>query len=138
MIFVAEVASTFNEQLLSNYLLNNTADNKKRAFLINRQMDAIRGTIFRQTMFAEFEKLAHASAEAGEPLTLERFREIYAGCSSCTSAPISRSTTSWPRVPADSAFLRAFYVYKYATGMSAAIALPSALPEAARAIWKTT
>ena len=67
VIFVAEVASTFNEQLLSRYLLENARNDEERAFLINRQLDAMRGTIFRQTMFAEFEKLTHASCEAGEP-----------------------------------------------------------------------
>ena len=78
-LFVAEVASTFNEAMLGQYLLRHARDKQQRAMLINRQIDAIRSTIFRQTMFAEFEKLAHASAEAGEPLTLERLKEIYHG-----------------------------------------------------------
>jgi oligoendopeptidase F len=124
VIFVAEVASTFNEQLLSNYLLNNAANGKERAFLINRQLDAIRGTIFRQTMFAEFEKLAHASAEAGEPLTLERFREIYGGLLKLYFGPEfvldDELSLECLRIPH---FYRAFYVYKYATGMSAAMSL---------------
>ena len=77
VIFVAEVASTFNEQLLSGYMLKNARNKTERAYLLNRQIDAMRATIFRQTMFAEFEKLSHASAEAGEPLTLDRFQEIY-------------------------------------------------------------
>ena len=68
MIFVAEVASTFNEQLLSRYLLDRARNDQERAFLINRQIDAMRGTIIRQTMFAEFEKIAHHSVESGEPL----------------------------------------------------------------------
>jgi oligoendopeptidase F len=124
VIFVAEVASTFNEQLLSDYLLKNAADNKERAFLINRQLDAIRGTIFRQTMFAEFEKLAHASTEAGEPLTLEKFREIYAGLLRLYFGPDfaidDELSLECLRIPH---FYRAFYVYKYATGMSAAMTL---------------
>ena len=76
-IFVAEVASTFNEQLLSRHLLARARDDQQRAFLINRQIDAMRGTIIRQTMFAEFEKQIHASAESGEPLTVDRLKEIY-------------------------------------------------------------
>ena len=73
-IFVAEVASTFNEQLLSQHLLQRADDDQQRAYLINREIDGIRGTIVRQTMFAEFEKLTHALAEAGEPLTVDRSR----------------------------------------------------------------
>jgi oligoendopeptidase F len=72
-IFVAEVASTFNEQLVSRHLLARARDDRQRAFLINRQIDAMRGTIIRQTMFAEFEKQIHATAESGEPLTIDRF-----------------------------------------------------------------
>jgi len=124
VIFVAEVASTFNEQLLSNYLLNNAAGDEERAFLVNRQLDAMRGTIFRQTMFAEFEKLAHESAESGEPLTLERFREIYAGLLRLYFGPDfaidDELSLECLRIPH---FYRAFYVYKYATGMSAAMSL---------------
>jgi oligoendopeptidase F len=123
-LFVAEVASTFNEQLLSNHLLKQARDNQERAFLLNRQIDAIRATIFRQTMFAEFEKLTHASVEAGEPLTLDRIQGIYHGLLKLYFGP---NFTLDPeldleclRVPH---FYRAFYVYKYATGMSAAMAL---------------
>ena len=76
-IFVAEVASTFNEQLLSKHLLDNARDDKHRAYLLNREIDGIRGTIIRQTMFAEFEKITHAMAEAGEALTLQAFQEVY-------------------------------------------------------------
>jgi oligoendopeptidase F len=123
-LFVAEVASTFNEQLLSQHLLAHARDKRERAFLLNRQIDAIRSTIFRQTMFAEFEKLAHASVEAGEPLTLDCIKEIYHGLLKLYFGP---NFTLDPeldleclRVPH---FYRAFYVYKYATGMSAAMAL---------------
>jgi oligoendopeptidase F len=124
VIFVAEVASTFNEQLLSNYLLKNAASDEERAFLINRQLDAMRATIFRQTMFAEFEKLAHQSAESGEPLTLDRFREIYGGLLKLYFGPDfaidDELNLECLRIPH---FYHAFYVYKYATGMSAAISL---------------
>jgi oligoendopeptidase F len=124
VIFVAEVASTFNEQLLSRYLLDHARDDQERAFLINRQIDAMRGTIIRQTMFAEFEKIAHHSVESGEPLTLDKCREIYRqllklyfGPDFTLDADLSLECLRIPH------FYRAFYVYKYATGMSAAIAL---------------
>jgi oligoendopeptidase F len=123
-IFVAEVASTFNEQLLSNHLLTHARDDRQRAFLINRQIDAMRGTIIRQTMFAEFEKLSHESAEAGEPLTIDRLTEIYRGLLELYFGPDftldDELKLECLRIPH---FYRAFYVYKYATGMSAAIAL---------------
>ena len=123
-IFVAEVASTFNEQLLSGYMLKNAKDKQERAFLLNRQIDAIRATIFRQTMFAEFEKLTHASVESGEPLTLDRLKEIYHGLLKLYFGPEFTLDPELDleclRVPH---FYRAFYVYKYATGMSAAMAL---------------
>jgi len=124
VIFVAEVASTFNETLLSRHLLKNARDDKERAYLLNREIDSIKNTVFRQTMFAEFEKLAHASAEAGEPLTLDRFKEIYHGLLRLYFGPefaIDKELDlECLRIPH---FYRGFYVYKYATGMSAAIAL---------------
>ncbi|TWT39493.1 oligoendopeptidase F [Blastopirellula retiformator] len=123
-IFVAEVASTFNEQLLSQYLQENASDDKQRAYLINRDIDAIRGTIIRQTMFAEFEKITHAMCEAGEPLTVRTFQEAYHGLLSKYFGPDFVIDDELPlecfRIPH---FYRAFYVYKYATGLSAAIAL---------------
>src|SRR6185369_11001436 len=76
-IFVAEVASTFNEQLLARHMMKRATSDKQRAFLINREIDSIRGTIVRQTMFAEFERLTHALVEAGEPVTLDRFKSEY-------------------------------------------------------------
>lgn len=124
VIFVAEVASTFNEELLSRHLLAQAEDDQRRAYLINRQIDAMRATIFRQTMFAEFEKRTHASAEQGEPLTVERFRaiyqellELYFGPDFALDEALSLECFRIPH------FYRAFYVYKYATGMSASIAL---------------
>ena len=123
-LFVAEVASTFNETLLSRYMLKNARDDKERAYLLNHEIDSIRATIFRQTMFAEFEKLTHASAEAGEPLTLERFKDIYHGLLAAYFGPAFTLDADLDlecfRVPH---FYRTFYVYKYATSMSAAIAL---------------
>ena len=124
VIFVAEVASTFNEQLLSKHLLEKARDDTERAFLINRQIDAIRGTLIRQTMFAEFEKIAHASAESGEPLTLDKFKEIYRELLKLYFGPDfaldDELSLECLRIPH---FYRAFYVYKYATGISAAMAL---------------
>jgi oligoendopeptidase F len=123
-IFVAEVASTFNEQLLSHYLLENAKSDKERAYLINRDIDAIRGTIIRQTMFAEFEKITHEMAEAGEPLTLAAFKSVYRNLLELYFGPDftldDEMSIECLRIPH---FYRAFYVYKYATGLSAAIAL---------------
>lgn len=123
-IFVAEVASTFNEQLLSKHLLAQAGSREQRAYLINRELDAIRGTIIRQTMFAEFEKISHATAEANEPLTLERFQSIYRTLLEQYFGPEfvldDELSLECFRIPH---FYRAFYVYKYATGLSAAIAL---------------
>jgi oligoendopeptidase F len=123
-IFVAEVASTFNEQLLSRHLMAKAKSEKQRAFLINREIDAIRGTIIRQTMFAEFERITHSLVEAGEPLTVERFRKEYRGLLDLYFGPDfvvdDELSLECFRIPH---FYRAFYVYKYATGLSAAIAL---------------
>jgi oligoendopeptidase F len=123
-IFVAEVASTFNEQLLGKYLMDRAKTEQERAYLVNKEIDDIRGTIIRQTMFAEFEKLAHESAEANEPLTLDRFKEIYRSLLEQYFGPDfaidDELSLECLRIPH---FYRAFYVYKYATGLSAAIAL---------------
>lgn len=123
-IFVAEVASTFNEQLLSRHLMDRAKSDQERAYLINREIDAIRGTIVRQTMFAEFEKITHEMAEAGEPLTLEAFRQAYRGLLDAYFGPDfvvdECLELECLRIPH---FYNAFYVYKYATGLSAAIAL---------------
>jgi oligoendopeptidase F len=123
-IFVAEVASTFNEQLLARHLMKRAKTGPERAYLINRQLDGIRGTIIRQTMFAEFEKITHALVEAGEPLTVETLRreyrkllEAYFGPEFAIDKELELECLRIPH------FYRAFYVYKYATGLSAAIAL---------------
>jgi oligoendopeptidase F len=123
-IFVAEVASTFNEELLSHYLLEHAGSDKERAYLINREIDDIRATLVRQTMFAEFEKTTHAMAEAGEPLTKESFQKAYRELLEAYFGPDftldEELSLECFRIPH---FYRAFYVYKYATGISAAIAL---------------
>jgi len=123
-IFVAEVASTFNEQLLSRYLLQRAKSDKEHAYLINREIDAIRGTIIRQTMFAEFEKIAHALVEAGEPLTVDCLKTEYGKLLDAYFGPefvIDEALKlECLRIPH---FYSPFYVYKYATGLSAAIAL---------------
>ncbi len=129
-IFLAEVASTFNEELLTHYLLENTEDKAMRAYLINRQIDDIRGTVIRQTMFAEFEKIAHAKEETGEPLTLDTFRGIYRGLLEAYFGEgftiDSELELECLRIPH---FYSAFYVYKYATGLSAAVALATQVRE---------
>ncbi len=138
-LFVAEVASTFNESLLSKHLLDRAKDKRERAYLLNRQIDSIRATIFRQTMFAEFEKLAHASAEAGEPLTLDRLKEIYHGLLAQYFGPNFALDPELDleclRVPH---FYRTFYVYKYATGMSAAMALVERVTGGGAGNWTIT
>jgi oligoendopeptidase F len=123
-IFLAEVASTFNEILLTEHLLASTQDRAMRAYLINRQVDDLRGTLFRQTMFAEFEKLTHEAEESGAALTLESFRTMYRGLLEAYfgSGVILDHELELEclRIPH---FYSAFYVYKYATGISAAITL---------------
>lgn len=131
-IFVAEVASTFNEQLLSRHLLEQARDDQQRAYLINREIDSIRATIVRQTMFAEFEKLTHEMAESGGPLTVQTFKEVYRDLLARYFGPDfvvdDELTLECFRIPH---FYRAFYVYKYATGLSAAIALSRRVLEGA-------
>lgn len=123
-IFVAEVASTFNEQLLTAHMMENAEDDQYRAYLINRELDAIRGTILRQTMFAEFEKITHEMAQAGQPLTVQDFKDVYFQLLKDYFGPDfsldDELALECFRIPH---FYRAFYVYKYATGLSAAIAL---------------
>jgi oligoendopeptidase F len=129
-IFVAEVASTFNEQLLTRLLLRRAASPQERAAILSREIDSIRSTIVRQTMFAEFERQSHASAEAGEPLTLDRLRSIYRGLLDAYFGPrfaVDRQLElECLRIPH---FYNAFYVYKYATGLAAAITLAKRVAE---------
>jgi oligoendopeptidase F len=123
-IFLAEVASTFNEELLTHHLLETTDNPRMRAHLLNRQIDDLRGTIYRQTMFAEFEKMIHERQEEGGALTLEAFTSIYRGLLEAYFGPAfvldAELDLECLRIPH---FYSAFYVYQYATGMSAAIAL---------------
>jgi oligoendopeptidase F len=124
-IFVAEVASTFNEALLSSYLLDHYRDDKKmQAYILNREIDNIRGTLFRQTMFAEFEKIIHGIIEENNPLTLDTitdiYRELLQAYFSDTVIIDEALTLECLRIPH---FYSAFYVYKYSTGISAALAL---------------
>ncbi|MEG1310703.1 MAG: oligoendopeptidase F [Romboutsia sp.] len=123
-IFVAEVASTLNELLLINYLLENSNSKEERIYLLNYYLEQFRTTVYRQTMFAEFEKLTHETVESGEPLTAEEFTSIYYklnekyyGKSTIIDEQIG---LEWARIPH---FYSNFYVYKYATGFSAASAL---------------
>jgi oligoendopeptidase F len=123
-IFVAEVASTFNEQLLAKYLIDRAKTREEKAALINHEVDSIRATVIRQTMFAEFEKIVHEMAEVGEPLTVGSIKQAYRGLLEKYFGPEfsidSELSLECFRIPH---FYNAFYVYKYATGLSAAIAL---------------
>ncbi|HUZ03494.1 MAG TPA: oligoendopeptidase F [Thermomicrobiaceae bacterium] len=123
-IFVAEVASTFNERLLTAHLLAGTTDPRERAYLVNDALETFRTTIFRQTMFAEFELLTHRIVEAGEGLTPERLMQEYSRLVADYHGPDfavdPQVELEWARVPH---FYRAFYVYQYATGLIAATAL---------------
>lgn len=124
-IFVAEVASTFNETLLSRYLLDlYKNDPKMKGYILNREIDNIRATLYRQTMFAEFEARTHSIVEENNPLTLEVIRRVYLELLEAyfgdTIFIDDELTLEALRIPH---FYSAFYVYKYATGISAAIAL---------------
>ncbi len=123
-IFVAEVASTCNEALLIHHLIGTTEDPKEKAYLINYFLEQFRTTLFRQTMFAEFEKITHSMQKQGETLTADRLCEVYYGLNRlyfgenmCVDREIEME---WARIPH---FYTPFYVYQYATGFSAAIAL---------------
>lgn len=123
-IFVAEVASTCNEILLMEYLLKNTTDKKERAYLLNHYLDSFKGTVYRQTMFAEYEMKTNALAEAGESLTAEALDKIYYDLNCKYYGPDMVSdpeiAVEWARIPH---FYYNFYVYQYATGFSSAVAI---------------
>lgn len=128
-IFLAEIASTVNENLLMRGMIaacdaGSEQGRKRKAFLINRYLEEFRGTVFRQTMFAEFELKAHAMAEAGEPLTAEALCGVYHGLLREYFGPKvvidPYMDWEWARIPH---FYNAFYVFKYATGFSAAAAI---------------
>ena len=123
-IFVAEVASTCNEILLMEYLLKNTTDKKERAYLLNHYLDSFKGTVYRQTQFAEFEMRTNAMVEAGESLTAENLSALYLELNQKYYGPdmVSDKEISyeWARIPH---FYYDFYVYQYATGFSSAVAI---------------
>lgn len=123
-IFVAEVASTCNESLLIHHMLKTSKDQKMKAYLINHFLDKFKGTLFRQTMFAEFEKITHKMVEDGESLTADTLCKIYHDLNVLYFGDEvvidPQIDMEWARIPH---FYTAFYVYQYATGFSAAIAL---------------
>lgn len=129
-IFVAEVASTCNEALLNDYLLKTIDDEKQRLYLLNHYLEGFRGTVFRQTMFAEFEHDVHVRAQNGEPLTPELLTKLYYdlnkkyfGDNLVIDEEIG---LEWARIPH---FYYNYYVYQYATGFSAAAALSKQILE---------
>ncbi|MEI0491671.1 oligoendopeptidase F [Brachyspira intermedia] len=129
-IFEAEVASTFNEKLLFNYFMQNESKKEVKAFLLNKDINGFVATVFRQTMFAEFEHIIHKEAEEGNPTTLELIRNVYKDLLKkyFGAKAVFEETSDLEalRIPH---FYRSFYVYKYATGMSAAVALSNGVLE---------
>lgn len=123
-IFVAEVASTVNESILMNYLLKETDDKKKKLYLLNHFLEQFRGTVYRQTMFAEFEREIHQKLESGNSLTTDYLCDYYYSLNEKYYGKDinidNEIKYEWARIPH---FYNAFYVYKYATGFSAAVAL---------------
>ncbi|MBQ3482368.1 MAG: oligoendopeptidase F [Oscillospiraceae bacterium] len=124
VIFVAEVASTCNEVLLMRHLLGKTTDKTERAYLINHFLDSFKGTVYRQTMFAEFELMMGRMAEAGETLTADSLCEKYLSLNKLYFGPDMISddeiALEWTRIPH---FFYNYYVFQYATGFSAAVAI---------------
>ncbi len=129
-IFVAEVASTLNEALLTHYLLEHSTDPRVRMAVLGNSIDTLSGTLYRQTQFAEFEKLTHEAAEAGQALTAEGLSEQYYALNKLYQGPETfvdeASAIEWARIPH---FYSSFYVYKYATGIAAATALAQQIIE---------
>ncbi|MCL2349961.1 MAG: oligoendopeptidase F [Defluviitaleaceae bacterium] len=129
-IFLAEVASTVNETLVMEHLLENTTDKTKYSYLLNMALEGIRGTIFRQTMFAEFEMLSHEMAERGEALNSLSLSGLYKNLLEKHFGDKmtidERIIHEWSRIPH---FYRAYYVYQYATGHTSAIALAKGIRE---------
>ncbi len=125
-LFVAEVASTLNEALLTNYLLQQADDRTLRLYVVNHALEGFRTTLYRQTLFAEFEREAHARAEAGDALTPESLSALYKGlCDKYYGAEVAVDDLieiEWARIPH---FYSSYYVYQYATGISASAALAS-------------
>ncbi len=134
-IFVAEVASTCNEALLISYLLKRCTDETERKYLVNHYLEQFKGTLFRQTMFAEFEMEAHRLAEAGEVLNAQNLCELYTGLNKkyfgSEMVIDEQISCEWARIPH---FYTPFYVYQYATGFSAAIAIATKILEGDREV----
>ncbi len=130
LIFVAEVASTCNEALLMNYLFEHTTEEKERKYLINHYLEEFRATVFRQTMFAEFEMIVHKKMAEGENLTKESICKIYHDLNVLYFGPDmivdEEIDYEWMRIPH---FYTSFYVYQYATGFSAAVAFSKKILE---------
>ena len=128
-IFVAEVASTVNEVLLTKYLLKTETDKARRAYVLNHFLEGFRTTLFRQTLFAEFERKAHEAYQNGEPLTAEKLTAIYRSLVELyyEGAEVPENIAyEWAYIPH---FYTAFYVYQYATGFSSAVAIASHIVE---------
>jgi oligoendopeptidase F len=129
-IFTAEVASTVNESLLMQHLVSEEADPERKKYLLGMHIEEFRTTLFRQTMFAEFERLTHEAVERGEALTADRLSEDYYALNRKYFGPDTaldeEIAAEWARIPH---FYRAFYVYKYATGYSAATAISKGILE---------
>ena len=129
-IFTAEVASTVNESLLYRHLIDNAKDDLQKAYLINQYLDGFKGTLFRQTQFAEFERDVHAALEEGDMPTCESLCELYGRLNAKYYGPDvnydDHIAIEWARIPH---FYSAFYVYKYATGYSAATAISKKILE---------
>jgi len=126
-IFIAEIASTVNETLLTYHLLDTVEDDRLRRHVLNEYLERFRSTLYRQTMFAEFEQRTHELSERGEPLTTDRLDELYRELKSDYYEPAvvdDRIAREWMRIPH---FYRAFYVFQYSTGISAAVALVEAI-----------
>ena len=123
-IFVAEVASTFNEALLADYMFKKLDDKKQQLYLLNEQLEGFRGTVFRQTMFAEFEHAIHVMKESGEPLTAGKLSEVYGELNKKYFGEAvnydDAIDVEWARIPH---FYMNYYVYQYATGYAAAASL---------------
>ncbi|PSP86495.1 oligoendopeptidase F [Halobacteriales archaeon QS_1_68_17] len=131
-IFVAEVASTVNETLLTHHLLETVEDERLRRHVLDQYLERFRSTLYRQTMFAEFEHRAHELSEAGEALTADRLDDLYLDLKADYYEPAAVDdwiAREWMRIPH---FYRAFYVFQYATGISAAVALVEDIREEGR------
>ena len=128
-IMVAEVASTVNEVLLTKYLLKTETDKQRRMYILNHFLEGFRTTVFRQTLFAEFERKVHDAAKSGVPLTAETLNNIYKELNELyyDGAYVNElQSIEWARIPH---FYNAFYVYQYATGFCSAVAIANGIYE---------